>query len=155
MPRPITTAGPLVCVPPRQNRNKLDSSRLQPSYILPRPPQAWRLQPCQTMRCWHSTSAHSARMATVQPDRIGAGSPTSEKSSAANLHVVSICTAARKLTWSNWITRELTWSNWIVWLRPEPFPKAVMGDERIRTLGDAWQRAIGNVIAGPAWCPTG
>jgi hypothetical protein len=94
-------------------------------------------------------------MATVQPGRIGAGSRTSKKSSAANLHVVSICTAARKLTWSNWITRELTWSNWIVWLRPEPFPKAVMGDERIRTLGDAWQHAIGNVTAGLAWCPTG
>jgi hypothetical protein len=50
---------------------------------------------------------------------------------------------------------ELTWSNWIIWLTPEPFPKAVMGDERIRTLGDAWQHAIGNVIAGPACCPTG
>jgi hypothetical protein len=30
-----------------------------------------------------------------------------------------------------------------------------MGDERIRTLGDAWQHAIGNVTAGLAWCPTG
>jgi uncharacterized membrane protein len=30
-----------------------------------------------------------------------------------------------------------------------------MGDERIRTLGDAWQHAIGNVIARPACCPTG
>jgi hypothetical protein len=30
-----------------------------------------------------------------------------------------------------------------------------MGDERIRTLGDAWQHAIGNVIAGPACYPTG
>jgi hypothetical protein len=109
----------------------------------------------QTMRCRHSTPAHSARMATVQPDRFGAGSRTSEKSSAANLHVVSICTAARELTCSNWITRELTWSNWIVWLTPEPFPKAIMGDGRSRTLGDAWQHAIGNVIAGPAWCPTG
>ena len=34
-------------------------------------------------------------------------------------------------------------------------PKAIMGDERIRILGDAWQHAIGNVIAGPACCPTG
>jgi hypothetical protein len=30
-----------------------------------------------------------------------------------------------------------------------------MRDERIRTLGDAWQHAIGNVIAEPAYCPTG
>jgi hypothetical protein len=35
------------------------------------------------------------------------------------------------------------------------FPRAIMGDERIRTLGDAWQHAIGNVIAGPAYCPAG
>jgi hypothetical protein len=26
------------------------------------------------------------------------------------------------------------------------FSKAIMGDERIRRPGDAWQRAIGNVI---------
>jgi hypothetical protein len=38
-------------------------------------------------------------------------------------------------------------------MAPEPFSKAIMGDERIRTLGDAWQHAIGNVIAGPACCP--
>jgi hypothetical protein len=44
----------------------------------------------------------------------------------------------------------LRWSNWIIWLAPEPFPKAIMRDERIRTLGDSWQHAIGNVIAGPA-----
>jgi len=30
-----------------------------------------------------------------------------------------------------------------------------MGAERIRTLGEAWQRAIGDVIAVPAGCPTG
>jgi hypothetical protein len=30
-----------------------------------------------------------------------------------------------------------------------------MGDERIYTLGDAWPHVIGNVIAGPARCPTG
>jgi len=29
-----------------------------------------------------------------------------------------------------------------------------MGDGRIRTLGDAWQHAIVNAIAGPAYCPT-
>jgi hypothetical protein len=29
-----------------------------------------------------------------------------------------------------------------------------MGDERIRTLGGAWQQAIGNVIAAAARCPT-
>jgi hypothetical protein len=58
---------------------------------------------------------------------------------------MSICTAAR----------ELTRSNWIIGLVLEPFPKAIMGNERIRTPGDAWQHAIGNVIAGPACCPTG
>jgi hypothetical protein len=41
------------------------------------------------------------------------------------------------------------------YLAPEPFPKAVMGDERIRTGGDAWQYAIGNMIAGPACCAPG
>src|SRR5262245_61726583 len=29
------------------------------------------------------------------------------------------------------------------------------GDERIRTLGDAWRHAFGNVIAAPACFPTG
>jgi hypothetical protein len=29
-------------------------------------------------------------------------------------------------------------------MAPEPFLKAMMGDERIGTLGDAWQHAIGN-----------
>jgi ubiquinone/menaquinone biosynthesis C-methylase UbiE len=32
-------------------------------------------------------------------------------------------------------------------MAPKPFPKAVMDDERVRTLGDTWQHAIGNVIA--------
>jgi hypothetical protein len=40
-------------------------------------------------------------------------------------------------------------------LAPESFSKAIMGDERIRAPGNAWQHAIGNVIAGPAYCPTG
>jgi hypothetical protein len=40
-------------------------------------------------------------------------------------------------------------------MAPEPFPKAIMGDERIRTLGDAWQHAVGNVNAAPACCPDG
>jgi hypothetical protein len=39
-------------------------------------------------------------------------------------------------------------------LASEPFPTAIMGDERIRTLGDACQQAIGNMIAAPARCPT-
>ena len=30
-----------------------------------------------------------------------------------------------------------------------------MGDERIRTLGDAWQHAIGNVIAAAGRCLIG
>jgi hypothetical protein len=47
---------------------------------------------------------------------------------------VSICTSRS----------ELTWINWVIWMAPEPFLKAMMGDERIRTLGDAWQHAIGN-----------
>jgi ubiquinone/menaquinone biosynthesis C-methylase UbiE len=34
-------------------------------------------------------------------------------------------------------------------MTPEPFPKAMMGDERIRALGNAWQHAIGNVIEAP------
>jgi ubiquinone/menaquinone biosynthesis C-methylase UbiE len=34
-------------------------------------------------------------------------------------------------------------------MAPEPFPTAMMDDERSRTLGDAWQHAIGNVIAAP------
>jgi hypothetical protein len=34
-------------------------------------------------------------------------------------------------------------------MAPEPFLKAMMGVERIRTLGNAWQHAIGNVIAAP------
>jgi ubiquinone/menaquinone biosynthesis C-methylase UbiE len=40
-----------------------------------------------------------------------------------------------------------------LWMAPEPFAKAMMGDERIRTLGDAWQHAIGNVIAAPGTRP--
>jgi hypothetical protein len=32
---------------------------------------------------------------------------------------------------------------------------AIMGDEYIRTLGDAWQHAIGNVIAGAGVLPHG
>ncbi|HZN30420.1 MAG TPA: hypothetical protein VFB88_13765 [Xanthobacteraceae bacterium] len=133
------------CVRPTVSEPKANSFfAARPSYILLRTPQAWRLQPSDDAVLAFTVRAFS-RMATVQPDRIGAGSRTSEKSSAANLHVVSICTAAR----------ELTWSNWIIWLTPEPFPKAIMGDERIRTLGDAWQHAIGNVTAGPAWCLTG
>jgi hypothetical protein len=43
------------------------------------PLKTLRFQPCQTMWCWHSASAHSARMATVQPGRIGAGFRTSGK----------------------------------------------------------------------------
>jgi hypothetical protein len=66
-------------------------------------------------------------------------------SKPSRLHLVSICTSA-------W---ELMWSNWIIWTAPEPFPKAIKGDERIRTLGDAWQHAIGNVNAAPACCPDG
>jgi ubiquinone/menaquinone biosynthesis C-methylase UbiE len=34
-------------------------------------------------------------------------------------------------------------------MAPEPFPKAMMVMERIRTVGGAWQHAIGNVIAAP------
>jgi ubiquinone/menaquinone biosynthesis C-methylase UbiE len=45
--------------------------------------------------------------------------------------------------------RKLTWSNWIIWMATERFPKAIMGDERIRTLADPWQHAIGNVIVAP------
>src|SRR5918994_121021 len=40
----------LVCVSACQNRKPKDSSRLHPSYILLRTPQAERLQPCQTMQ---------------------------------------------------------------------------------------------------------
>jgi hypothetical protein len=39
------------------------------------------------------------------------------------------------------------------WLAAEPFPKAIMGDERSH-LGGASQHAIGNVIAAPTCCPT-
>jgi hypothetical protein len=39
----------------------------------------------------------------VQPHRTGVGFRTNEKSSAASLHLVSICIGARELTWSNWI----------------------------------------------------
>jgi hypothetical protein len=35
------------------------------------------------------------------------------------------------------------------------FPNAIVSDERIRTVGDAWQHAIANVMAGPACCATG
>jgi len=84
---PITTAGPLVCAPLRQNRIQIDSSRLQPSYILLPTSQAWRLQPCETVRCWHPTSAHSARMASVQPDRVGAGFRTSDKNAVQQAFV--------------------------------------------------------------------
>src|SRR5262245_30413287 len=42
--------------------------------------------------------------------------------------------------------RELTWSNWIIWMAPEP-SGAIMDDERIRTVDDAWQHAIGKLIA--------
>jgi hypothetical protein len=35
----------------------------------------------------------------------------------------------------------LTWSYWIIWLAPESFPKAIMCDERIRTLGDGNTRS--------------
>jgi hypothetical protein len=54
----------------------------------------------------------SAGMATVQPDRIGAGFRRSEKKCSASLHSVSICASRSK---------ELTRSNWIIWLAPEPF----------------------------------
>jgi hypothetical protein len=42
-------------------------------------PSSLALAACETMRCWHSMSAHSARMASVQSDRIGAGFRTSDK----------------------------------------------------------------------------
>jgi hypothetical protein len=85
-------------------------------------------------------------MATVQPDRIGAGFRTSEKNAVQ-----------QAFAWCRFApgARELRWSNRIIWLAPESFSKAIMYDDRIRSLGDIWQRAIGNVIAGPACCPTG
>jgi hypothetical protein len=79
--------------------------------------------------CRHSSSAHSARMATVQPGRIGAGFRASEKNAVQ-----------QAFTWRRFApaAREPGWSNWIIWLAPEPFPKAIMGDERFAhsaTLG--------------------
>jgi hypothetical protein len=91
-------------------------------------------------------------MATQQPDPVGAGFRTSEKNAGQQAFacskpsLASICTS-RSGTYAEQLD--------LFWMAPEPFPNAIMGDERIRTLGDAWQHAIGNVIAAPACCPTG
>jgi hypothetical protein len=88
-------------------------------------------------------------MATIQLDRIGARFRTSEKNAvqqaftpslSADLHqrLGNLCGAIVLFGWP-----------------PEPFPKAIMDDGRIRTHGDAWQHAIGNVNAAPACCPDG
>jgi hypothetical protein len=78
---------PLGCVPPRQNRK--NSSRLHPIFFSgPLEPSACSL----ATRCGAGIqqSAHSARMATVQPDRVGAGSARAKKSRAASLQSVPI-----------------------------------------------------------------
>src|SRR6516165_4896111 len=57
----------------------------------------------------------------------------------ASLHLLSICTS-----------RSETYVKQLGYLDGNrAVPKAIMGDERIRTLGDPWHHAIGNVIAAP------
>jgi len=82
-------------------------------------------------------------MAIVQPDRIGAWFRTSEKK-AASLHLVPIFTR-----------RSGTYVEQLDYLAgARAVSEGHQGDGRIRTLGDAWEHAIGNAIAGPAYCPT-
>jgi len=82
------------CRPPRvrstasESRAQIDSAASAILHSSP-DPSSLRLQPCQTLRCWHSTSAHSARMAAVQPDCIGAEFRTGDKAAQrASLSVV-------------------------------------------------------------------
>jgi hypothetical protein len=63
----------------------------------------------------------------------------------SKLHLVSICTRR-----SGTYVEQL---DYLVDARA--VSKGIMGDKRIHTLGHAWQHAIGNVIAGLAFCPTG
>jgi hypothetical protein len=65
----------------------------QPSYILLQPPQAWRLQPCQTMRCWHSASAHSARMADCATRSHRRRFPHEREKAVQQAFTASICTS--------------------------------------------------------------
>jgi hypothetical protein len=84
------------CRPPRvrptvsePKANRLFAA--QPPYILLRPPQAWRLQPCQTRRCWHSTSAHSARMADCATRSHWRRFPHERKKAVQQAFTASIC----------------------------------------------------------------
>jgi hypothetical protein len=82
-------------------------------------------------------------------DRIGAGFRKSERravqqaSHRVDLHQRS-GTYVGAIGLFGWRQSRLRKPSWVM-----------MGDERIRTLGGAWQHAIGNVIAGPARYPTG
>jgi hypothetical protein len=68
-----------------------------------------------------------------------------KKSSAASLHLVSIC-----------ISRLGTYVEQLDYLVGAGFvSEGHHGDERICTVGDSWERAIRDVIAGPTYCLTG
>jgi hypothetical protein len=133
---------PLVRVPPRQTGKT--SSRFQPSSIPPDPSSlALAALPDDAVLAFnirafspdgdYATRSHRRRV------------PQERKKAVRHLHLVSISSAVR----------EPTWSNWIILLAPDSFLKAIIGDERIRIVGDAWQHAIGDVMAGPACCATG
>jgi hypothetical protein len=88
-------------------------------------------------------------MATVQLDRIGTRFRTSEKNAVQQAFTPSLSVDLHQPLGN--LCGAIVLFGW----PPEPFPKAIMDDGRIRTHGDAWQHAIGNVNAVPACCPDG
>jgi len=88
-------------------------------------------------------------MANVQPDRIGAGFRTSEK--------IHCSTPSLRIDLQQPLGNLPASTGLFGWRRSgsECHMHAMMRDERIRTLRDAWQHAIGNVIAAAACLPTG
>jgi hypothetical protein len=84
---PITTSGPLVWVPPRQNRKpKLDSAVSAILHSSPDPSSlALAALPADAVPAFN---VRAIRPATVHPDRLGAGFRTSDKKCSASLHLV-------------------------------------------------------------------